>query len=384
MTMHAAFADTSTAEPLVFGGPTQLALREVDKKERCSPAFRTAWQAIPRHAAEPQPFLQDWFLGPALDHLARSRNVHLLALGDGEIVAGLLPAQLCATYYHYPLPHLGGWLHGNAFLGAPLVAAGCEETFWRALLEWADERGGTALFLHLSHIPLGGPLHRALERVCTEQERGMALVHREERALLRSDLSPQEYWDRSLSAKHRKDLRRQERRLGELGELAFERSCEASSLEAWVADFLTLEQAGWKGTRGSALARRRATADLFRDVMAQGTRAGQVERLALTLDGRPIAMLANLLAAPGAFAFKTAYDEDLARYSPGVLLQRHNLGLLERADIDWCDSCASAGHPMIDRLWRERRAIGRFNIAIGGPRRRRLFEALRAREGETR
>jgi hypothetical protein len=31
---------------------------------------------------------------------------------------------------------------------------------------------------------------------------------------------------------------------------------------------------------------------------------------------------------------------------------------------------------MIDSLWRERRAIGRFSIAIGGPARRALFRRV--------
>jgi hypothetical protein len=87
-------------------------------------------------------------------------------------------------------------------------------------------------------------------------------------------------------------------------------------------------------------------------------------------------MLANFLTPPGAFSFKTAYDEAYSRYSPGVLLQRENLAMLERQDIAWTDSCASAGHPMIDHIWRERRAIGHISIAIGGPLRRAIFRSL--------
>ena len=50
--------------------------------------------------------------------------------------------------------------------------------------------------------------------------------------------------------------------------------------------------------------------------------------------------------------------------------------LLERADIEWCDSCAAEGHPMIDSLWTGRRSIGRYSVAIGGSGRRALFGAL--------
>jgi hypothetical protein len=47
--------------------------------------------------------------------------------------------------------------------------------------------------------------------------------------------------------------------------------------------------------------------------------------------------------------------------------------VLDRPEIAWSDSCASADHPMIDRLWRERRSIGHISIAIGGRLRRFAF-----------
>jgi hypothetical protein len=89
-----------------------------------------------------------------------------------------------------------------------------------------------------------------------------------------------------------------------------------------------------------------------------------------------LAMLVNFMCAPGSFSFKTAFDEDYARFSPGVLLQIENLALLEHPHIAWCDSCAAEGHPMIDSLWTGRRAVGRYSVAIGGSGRRAIFGAL--------
>jgi hypothetical protein len=162
--------------------------------------------------------------------------------------------------------------------------------------------------------------------------------------------------------------------------LRFDRQHYANGLDEWTREFLELEAAGWKGDRGNALARSRSTARLFADTVEQAARAGALERLALRLNGRPIAMLANLIAPPGAFAWKTAYDETYARFSPGVLLQHRNLEILGRSDIEWCDSCAAQAHPMIDRLWRERRDIGHINIGIGSPRRRALYRRILSRE----
>jgi hypothetical protein len=110
--------------------------------------------------------------------------------------------------------------------------------------------------------------------------------------------------------------------------------------------------------------------------MTEAAARGRIERLSIELGGKPIAMLVNLIAPPGCFSFKTAFDERFARFSPGVLLQLENLALLERGDVAWADSCAAQGHPMIDSLWRERRAIGRFSVAIGGRARRAVFGKL--------
>ncbi len=339
-----------------------------------------AWDMLARQCAEPNPFYESWYLRPSLECLGAGRSVRLLCVEAGGRLIGLLPLVHQRRYYGRPIPNLSNWVHDNCFLGVPMIAAGMERLFWRALLDWADAHCGAAVFLHLRAMPLASPVTDALIEACGEQDREIALVHREERALLRSDLSPGAYFDAALSGKKRKELRRQAARLGELGDLRFIRQRDAEGISPWCEAFLGLEQSGWKGRAGSALLCATETAALFRRTVAGAARRDKLERLTLTLNGHPIAMLASFLAPPGAFSFKTAYDEDYARFSPGVLLQRENLAMLEDPDIAWTDSCAAADHPMIDHIWRERRAIGRFSVAIGGSIRQRLFHMLAARE----
>jgi CelD/BcsL family acetyltransferase involved in cellulose biosynthesis len=336
----------------------------------------TRWDALAQWASSPNPFFESWYLLPALEAFDPTGQVKLLCMeADGEL-AGLLPLLLEPRYYRHPLPQWCNWMHGNCFLGVPLVARGLERQFWRALFDWADANAGRALFLHLARMPLDGPLNDALTAVLAEQKRPAALVHREERALLRSDCDPEAYLEAALSAKKRKELRRQHNRLSEEGALRFERRRDAEAIAEWTEAFLWLEASGWKGKSGHAMANDRETTALLTAALEGAAQRGRLERLTLSLDGSPIAMLANFLCAPGAFSFKTAFDERYARFSPGVLLQRENLALLERADIEYCDSCASADHPMIDHFWRERRVIGRYSIGIGGALRRTFFRTI--------
>ena len=335
-----------------------------------------AWDRLAGRAAEPNPFFESWYLLPSLRHLPETDAVTVLRFEqDGEL-AGILPVVRPARYYRWPVPHLSSWLHANCFCGVPLVAKGCEAPFWRATLEWADGAPGAALFMHLRGIVLGGPMHAALRGVIACDGRKITIVHNETRAMLASDLSPESYLEASLSSKKRKELRRQANRLADEGEVSYERHTGADDIDQWCDQFFALEAAGWKGAAGSALACREGTAQLFRESLQGAAAQSRLERLTLRLSDRPIAMLATFLTPPGAFSYKTAFDEEFARFSPGVLLQRENLTMLERPEIAWSDSCASADHPMIDHLWRERRKVGRISIAIGGLIRRAAFNGF--------
>ncbi len=344
------------------------------------PDQRHRWDALALCAAEPNPFFESWYLLPSLRALDTDNRVTLLCFEHDGDLAGLLPVRRESNYYGWPVPQLRGWVHGNCFLGAPLVATGLELRFWRAILQWADRNAGTSLFLHVPLLSLDGPLHDALMQVAQEQDRPAAAVHHEERALLSSSLAPDAYLEQALSGKKRKELRRQYARLAEAGELRFERRRDDQQLMRWIEDFLALEHAGWKGAAGSALASHQATAQMFREALFGAATHNKLERLSLILDDEPIAMLVNFLTPPGAYSYKTAFDERFARFSPGVLLQRENLDLLNHPAVQWCDSCAAADHPMIDHLWSERRPIGRISIGIGGRLRRAAFRALLAAE----
>jgi CelD/BcsL family acetyltransferase involved in cellulose biosynthesis len=355
-------------------------VRLLSPREAAEPAFVASWERLVRCAGEPNPFFEPWFLIPSLEQWGKAGRVRIKAWFHDGRLAGLVPIVRSARYYSHFVTHATGWLHANAFCGVPLIAAGLEDEFWRALLAHFDRLPRRALFLHLPLLPAGGPAEAALARVLTATGRAHYVVAQENRALLSGDMSAQAYLEASMSAKKRKELRRQHNRLAEEGTLVFERLEDAAGLAEWTEEFLALEAAGWKGEAGSALASAADTRALFTRSLAGAAAAGRLERLALRLDGRAIAMLANFITPPGAYSFKTAFDEDYARFSPGMLLQLENLALLERDDVEWADSCAVEGHPMIERLWRGHRRMVSTNIAIGGPLRRGCFRLLMAYE----
>ncbi|MEP7222943.1 MAG: GNAT family N-acetyltransferase [Novosphingobium sp.] len=334
------------------------------------------WDALAAQAVEPNPFFESWYLLPSQRALDPRGQVRLFVLEQGGQWLGMVPVTASRKYYGRPIPNLSSWLHPNCFHGAPLVRAGHEAAFFRALFHWADLATKTALFLHLGHMPLDGPVHQAMLDVAASEQRKTALVFSEDRVVLRTELSSQDYARTALTGRKAKDFRRQRRNLSAQGNLAAESLTGTEGLDEWIAEFMALEAAGWKGAAGSALACHDYTAVLFHQAMQGAAARGQLERWALTLNGRRIAMLSVLLSGQGAFAYKTAFDEGHATNSPGALLHVDYLATLDRPTRAWTDSCANVSHPMIPHIWRETRGVGRYSIAIGGPLRRLAFAQL--------
>ena len=335
-------------------------------------AIEVSWQRLADTASTPNAFFEAFFLRPSLALLDAGGEVQLaLLVRDGELRA-LLPCVQSRTYQGRRLPIAMSWLHANMFCGVPLIEAGFEEVFWQAYLASSDRNGGRHWFCHFPHLPLDCAATRALEAVCKREDRQFRIVCCEKRAVLRPGSSPEDHLANAMSRKRRKELRRQRNRLDERGTVEIRRSRTAQGIDQWSADFLNLESRGWKGEHGSALASHPKTEAMFRTVLSGAARAGALERLSLELDGRPIAMLATFLTYPGSFAFKTAFDEDFARFSPGMQLQVENLALLDDPDLAWCDSCAAPNHPMIEHIWRDRREMVWITVEAGRGWRRQL------------
>ena len=335
-----------------------------------------AWHSLAGSAVSPNPFFERWFLLPSLEAFDPDGQVALAILVEAGHLRALMPFGQSGDYHGRSLRHAAAWLHPNMFCGAPLVAQGYEAQFWTELLDHIDRNADGALFFHLRQVSPDDPLIGSLQEACQRTSRTIRKVFSAERALLQSSLPPEAYLANSMTTKARKELRRQRKRLAETGTLEFARERSDTDIDGWLEAFLALEGRGWKGEAGSAIAADPRTREVFGRSLANAAALGRLERLTLSCDGLPVAMLATFLTPPGSFAFKTTFDEDFARFSPGLQLQLENLALLQDERIEWCDSCAVPGHSMIERIWSERRRIAYYSIPVGTGWRRMAGEAL--------
>ena len=318
---------------------------------------------------EPNIFFNPHFLAPAMPRL-EDREVRLAVIRDGDEYKNRLRLLVPFSVERSPVPVgvsiMRTWANPFGPLGTPLVdrddPGGVIEDFFDML-----SRSHLKLpkVLVLPDMRLDGAVASMLESVA--ESRGLPLVTtgRFERPFLESKLDGDAYLKSALNKHHYGEYRRLKRRLAEQGELVHSVARGPEEIRPAIEGFLALEAAGWKGRQRTAMAVDRYRAAFAREAV-HGLAEHDLCRIhSLTSGGRLIASLIVFVEAGVAYTWKTAYDENYSTFSPGVLLmievtKQH----LDDPNIEMTDSCAVPDHPMVSRLWSERKPIGTLVIGM--------------------
>ncbi|MBI3406769.1 MAG: GNAT family N-acetyltransferase [Planctomycetes bacterium] len=341
---------------------------------RTAPGLSThlaAWEALAKTALEPNPFYEPWMLVPAVEAFGRGLRlrfvfVYRMDSAHERQLIGFFPCEARRRYKGLPVDVLGLWKHVHCFLCTPLIHKDHGADALRGFYDWAgnDRRGGA--FVDLSFVHAEGPFQKLLADLQTESRCVSFVDETWSRALIEPGRDANAYLASILSGSRRSELRRLLKRLGDLGRLETRNLTQDDDVEPWIERFLALEAAGWKGREGTALDADADQGSYFAAIARAAFTRKQLMMLGLFIDERPIALKCNFLAGRGSFAFKIAYDEAFAKYSPGVLLELDNIRELHRRpELRWMDSCAMAGHFMIGRLWKEQRALQSLALSTG-------------------
>jgi CelD/BcsL family acetyltransferase involved in cellulose biosynthesis len=325
-----------------------------------------AWRELAARALEPNVFYEPAFALAAAPIFGRDAGALLVWSGTNpRRLLGFFPARVERHRYGLYPPILVGWTHPFAPLGVPLVEREAAEPIVAA---WLAHIAADPALPGLMLLPLlteAGPFAAALEAILRRAQMPAADFDRHRRALLAPRGERAGYLERALGRHRHKELRRQWRRLSETGAVLFASTGEPADVAAALEDFLVLEASGWKGRAGSAAAQHEAQRRFMQSAVRELAADGKVAIDRILVDGRTVAATILLRSGRSAWFWKIAYDEVFARFSPGVILSAVLTNeLAEDATILTTDSCASADHPMIDHLWRERLALGNRLIAV--------------------
>lgn len=329
-----------------------VALSSVEQCDQWRDAWEMLWNACPNA----NPFFHPGFLIPAWRHLG-DEHVQLFLFFENDVLVGLVPMQARNRFRAIPAKwqRAYGFLH--CFNDEPLAQPNtlaqilpCLEAHWRSTR-------AAHLFSWL-RLPVDSPLHQQiLQSYAADELRSVRACL----APLADDYAP---LAERLTKKKRKEFARLKRRLQDEGEVTFVESvCEEE--DPGLQDFLSLEEASWKGEAGSALSSNAADQRFARDMFANMARAKKLRLYQLLLNGQCIAALTALESGDHLYLFKISHDERLSRFSPGVLMMIEATERWQTQSWALIDSCAKQDHPMIDKIWHQRRQFTRAHCSNG-------------------
>jgi CelD/BcsL family acetyltransferase involved in cellulose biosynthesis len=337
-----------------------VALRELgdDDLER--------WRELAAVAVEPNPFFEADYLLPLARALGELDDVSLALVAERDSWLACMPVHRPARWRRIPVPSTSMWRGGGlllALVGTPLVSRECVREATAALLGGVARSPGS-FFTALECLVEDGPFFDALAPALSDAGVRSLRYEQSERAFL-TRRAECDYLEQAMDAHHRRGLRAQWRRLTDALGQEPEVVDRAGDPDA-VQELIELEGRSYLAARGTVLQSNPAEARFFVEMCAAFAAEDRLQLLALQAGDRTIAIKCNLLADPGIFFLKVAYDESYRRFSPGIQLETRMFTIFqERAQARWMDSCAYPDNETWNKLLPERRSL--VTLTVLGP-----------------
>jgi hypothetical protein len=153
----------------------------------------------------------------------------------------------------------------------------------------------------------------------------------------------------------RKKLRQDWNRLCGLGAVEITNDRSRTAVVDALECYLAMEAASWKGAQGTALLCDEEDATFARSLLSELAATGNASVALLRVDGRVIAAQVLLYCGTMAYTWKTAFDAEFGKFSPGALLVDKVTEQLFSGDVEAIESCSPEGGFM-NHIWDGRRA----------------------------
>lgn len=354
---------------MVFGKPVAIGPAIRMQPRRGTFALEPV-EALPRlserisrlaeRALDPNPFFLPEFLEPAIQGLG-AKGLRLAIFSDRDDLGFFAPV-IASTSPILGRRRFSVWTHPYAPLGTPLIDRDTAKVAAESLVR--HMRTSRRTLLTIPHLPLKSATAAAL---CEGAERRgfWTVAERQSRPVLYPDASKGlAGFEEMVSQKRRRELDRQLRRLCEAGSVSYMSARTASEIETAFNMFTELERAGWKGRRGTALARRPEVHEFARIAVMQLAQLGLATIDVMRVGDRPIAALIRLDHSGLSIPWKIAFDEAFSAYSPGKqLMCDETRRWMSDPTIKRVDPVCEEDNPLMAPLWPERETYGTLIIS---------------------
>ncbi|WP_246659323.1 GNAT family N-acetyltransferase [Rhizobium sp. FY34] len=325
---------------------------------------------LSNRAMEPNIFFTGRMLAPAMPRV-EDRQVQLALIRDQSDRYGRM-RLLMPFSQEKPGFSIGAasiirvWANPFGPLGTPLVdAEDAAETLDNLLEVLGSREARLPKVLVMPDLRFGGRFAQLMRAVALARNLPVTITGTYQRPMLESPLDGGTYLKQAVSPHHLREMGRQWRRLAADGPLTYEVARQPADIRRRAEEFLALEAKGWKGRKRSALINDRYRAAFAREAIGNLAEADAVRIHTIDYKGKAIASLVVFVMAGEAYTWKTAYDEEFSRFSPGKLLMMKLTDWhLDDANITRSDSCAVPDHPIMSRFWSEREEMGTLVIGL--------------------
>jgi Acetyltransferase (GNAT) domain len=317
------------------------------------------WEALARRAAA------NVFLNPAALNAAAATgfaHVHALLAWDTSVVPNRLvgfwalrerrigvvgPSVLAAPPYEY------------SFVSSPVIDPDFIDAVMPAFFDSIENDPALPNVIQIRFLDGDSDTYRAITSALALRKGQMLKLSEHPRPFLAAAS------ERKRSGSTAKKLRQDWNRLSSLGtvDIANDRT-SAGAREAFEV-FLTLEARSWKGANGTALLSDEDDAAFTRRLIGDLAEHRNASVALLRVDGKPIAAQVLLYSGSMAYTWKTAFDAEFAKFSPGALLvDKVTDELFDTQAIAAIESC-SLESGFMAQLWTGRRMTVDMLVDVG-------------------
>jgi CelD/BcsL family acetyltransferase involved in cellulose biosynthesis len=331
-----------------------------------SSSIEPQWIELSKNAIDPNPFYEPDYLAGVENYLLAGKPQHLILIWSGgpdRKLVGLFPISVRWLRNGYPIPVTCFTFVGMIGICTPLISGSQPDQVWRCFLEFLRSSSDFSEIVHIPEFYADTACGIALQNAAQDGEFLLSSESEFPRAIAECDEGFEDYTKR-WSKKKARNLRSRQKKLGELGTLSFEILNENDQhFKDALNATLELEAAGWKGGRGTALISHSDTNKFSQHVLINCRSHPSIHLAVMRLDNRIIAGQINFASQDELFFMKSAYDETLSKFGPGVILY----AWIQQQSCDQglyriLDSCAPANHSL-EEIWLERRQLQSLFIA---------------------
>jgi hypothetical protein len=257
---------------------------------------------------QPNPFYHPLFLEGAIEYLGIN-EISLCMVLNGTKCEAMLPFIKKEKLLKL-VPFLTALNHNYCFLNSPLYSN--VDSLGKCIYDTLNI--SPTKTVNIPSVPLYGRFIEDLRLIAKEQKISLFLYN----------LYSRPGYNYSSTGLELKSSSRGKNKLEKKRVHLFsgspQKACIVKDPELFIEKFLKLEAAGWKGKKGNPISAVEGDKKFFSHIISTMHSKGKVQLFRLG-NNQEFALSCSFIQGNFSFRFKTCYDEDYSKFSPGALLE---------------------------------------------------------------